>query len=82
MTRDNAWTLIGVLAVIVESALGRKLLEDGWEATTGKKPPLNPGKEGATWPEALIWGVATGAVVGVIRALSRRGATSARRHWS
>lgn len=82
MTPDNAWTAIGVLAVIIGSALGRKLLEGGWRAATGNEPPLNPDSEDATWLEALAWGVTTGAIIGVVRALSRHGTSFAGRRWS
>ena len=82
MTRDNVWTLVGVVAVIIGSALGRKVLESSWRATTGKEPPLNPDTEDASWLEALAWGVTTGAIIGVVRALSRQGTSSARRRWS
>ncbi|MBA2434181.1 MAG: DUF4235 domain-containing protein [Verrucomicrobiota bacterium] len=64
------------------AALGRALLKSGWRATTGREPPRNPDADDATWIEALVWAVVTGALVGIARALSRKGTSSVRRWWS
>lgn len=81
-TADNVWTAVGFLAVVVGAGVGRKLLKAGWRASTGKEPPLNPDAEDATWVQALVWGVVTGAIIGMVRAATRSGASSVRRHWA
>ncbi|MDQ6735504.1 MAG: DUF4235 domain-containing protein [Nitrospirota bacterium] len=81
-TADNAWTAVGFLAVVLGAGVGRQILKSGWRASTGKEPPLNPDAEDATWLQSLAWGVVTGAIIGMVRAASRSGASSVRRYWS
>ncbi len=81
-TADNVWTAIGFLAVVVGAGVGRKALKSGWLASTGNEPPLDADAEDATWVQALVWGVVTGAIIGMVRAATRSGASSVRRHWS
>ncbi len=81
-TADNVWTAVGFLAVVVGAGVGRKVLESGWLASTGNEPPLNADAEDATWVQSLAWGVVTGAIIGMVRAATRSGASSVRRRWS
>ncbi len=81
-TPEHAWTALAFVGAVAGAALGRKLLERGWRATAGTEPPISPSSEDATWVESMIWGVVTGAIIGVVRALSRQGARSAQRRWS
>ncbi len=81
-TADNVWTAVGFLAVVLGAGVARKVLQSGWRLSTGKEPPLNPAAEDATWVQSLAWGVVTGAIVGMVRAATRSGASSVRRHWS
>lgn len=82
MTRENAWTLGSFLLVVAGAAAGRALLKRGWRATAGGEPPEDPDAGDTNWPEAIAWAVVTGALVGVARALARKGASAAERHWS
>lgn len=82
VTQDNAWTLVTLVAVVAGAILGRKLLKGGWRAITGEEPPLNPDAEEVTWHSALGWAVVSGALVGLVRTLSRKGMSSARRRWA
>lgn len=82
MTRENAWTLGSFFLVVAGAATGRALLKGGWRATAGGKPPVDPDATDTDWAEALAWAVVTGALVGVARALARKGASAAERHWS
>lgn len=80
--QETAWTLVTLLAAIAGAALARNALKLGWKKTTGKEPPLDPGTSEVTWIDALAWGIVTGAIAGVMRAVSRRGATGLKRYWT
>ena len=82
MTRENAWIAFGFLAAFAGDALSRALIKASWRATTGEEPPQSPGAEKTSLGHAIAWGITTGALVGLVRALSRRGANNAWRRWS
>lgn len=81
-TPEHAWTALAFVVAIAGAAVGRTALKSGWRATTGTEPPLSPSSKDATWVEALVWGVVTGAIIGIVRALSREAARSAQHRWS
>ncbi len=81
LTPENAWTALAFVAAVAGAAAARSLVKAGWRSSTGQEPPENPDAEDSTWKEALAWGVMTGAIAGVARALSRGGASKARRRW-
>ncbi len=81
MTRDNAWTVVGILTVVVGATVGRTLLKSGWRAVTGNEPPKDPDADDTSWKQALTWGVLTGAIIGVVRALSHKSASAFERRW-
>jgi hypothetical protein len=81
LTRENAWTAASILTVIAGAMMGRFLLKCGWRAMTGNEPPENPDGDDTNWKQALIWGVVSGAIMGVVRALSQKGASAAERRW-
>lgn len=82
LTTETAWAAAGFFAAVLGAAIGRKLLKEGWRKASGKEPPINPGLEETTWIDAIAWGVVSGALIGVVRAASRHGASSARRRWA
>jgi hypothetical protein len=82
VTRDNVWTLVSLVAVVAGALLGRALLKSGWRASTGEKPPLNPDAEEVSWGFAISWAVVSGALVGILRTLSRKGVSSIRHRWT
>lgn len=82
VTRENAWAAFTFVAVVAGAALSRNLFKSGWRKMTDSEPPLNPHSEETNWTEALTWGVLIGALVGVIRALLRQGASSFREKWT
>ncbi len=82
LTRDNAWTALGLVAAVAGAVIARSLLKAGWRSATGEEPPLNPDAADSTWREALAWAVVTGAIAGVARSLFRGGASKARRRWT
>ncbi|CAN5622150.1 hypothetical protein BH20VER1_BH20VER1_04990 [soil metagenome] len=69
---------MAVLAAIA----GQKLLETGWRAVDGTEPPLSPATKDATWAESLLWGVVTGAILGVLSVLSRQAVRTAQSRWT
>ncbi len=81
MTRDNAWTAVSILAVVAGATMGRTLLKSGWRAVTGNEPPKDPDADDTTWKQALTWCVLTGAIIGVVRVVSRKGASAFERRW-
>jgi len=70
------WKILGTGGAIAAAVVARKLLTSGWTATTGKEPPANPEDPEVSWPEAVGWAVASGAVVGVARLLATRKAAA------
>jgi len=82
LTEEHAWTALAFVLAVAGAALGRKLLKTGWRATYGTEPPISPSTKDATWTESLLWGVITGAIIGVMRAMSRQGARSMQSRWS
>lgn len=82
MTRDTAWTAASILAVIAGATLARTVLKGGWRAATGNEPPADPDADDTSWKQALAWGISTGALIGIIRALARKGSSAAERRWS
>lgn len=82
LTPENVFTALALVAAIGAAAASRNVLESGWRAATGTEPPISPDSDDATWLESLTWGVVTGAIIGIVRVLSRHGASSARRWWA
>ncbi len=70
------WKILGTSAAIGAAAVANKLVTSGWTAATGKQPPTNPEDPEVSWPEAVGWAVASGAVVGVARLLATRKAAA------
>lgn len=68
-------------AAILGGIVARRLVKAGWQAAFREHPPLNPASREVDWSDALLWGLASGALVGTIRVFARRGASSAYRRW-
>ena len=71
-----AWKVLGTSAAVGAATLARKLVTSGWTAATGKEPPANPEDPDVSWPEAVGWAVASGALIGVARLLATRKAAT------
>ena len=61
-------------AVMLVSHASRQSLETGWKRATGGE---NPRDINAPLRHAVIWAVLSGALVGVLRVLTRRGSQAA-----
>ena len=70
------WKVLGTSAAVFAAVVAKKLVTTGWTAATGKEPPANPEDPEVSWPEAIGWAVASGAVVGVARLLATRKAAA------
>jgi len=70
------WKVLGTGAAIGAAVVARKLATTTWTSATGKAPPANPEDPEVSWPEAVGWAVASGAVVGVARLLATRKAAA------
>ncbi len=66
---------------IAGAVVVRNLLKKGWQKVTHQKPPLNPAAPSVIWRDALIWGAATGLVVGVAKVITRRLSATAWRKY-
>ena len=56
--------------------VARKVVTFAWTKVTGKEPPNDPEDPAVGMAEALGWAVAMGVVVGAVRVLAIRAATS------
>jgi len=70
------WKFLGTGAAVGAAAVARKIVTSGWTAATGKEPPANPEDPEVSWPEAVGWAVASGALIGVARLLATRQAAA------
>lgn len=66
-------------AAILGGLLAREAVKAGWQAAFREDPPLNPASSDVDWSDALLWGLASGALVGTFRIFARRGASGAYR---
>ena len=66
------WKLLAGLSAVLAGLAARKLLVKVWTKSTGDDPPANPAAPGTSWPEALGYAVASGAVMGLARMLATR----------
>ncbi len=71
-----AWKVLGTGAAVGAAAVARMLVTSGWTAATGKEPPAHPEDPEVSWPEAVGWAVASGAMIGVARLLATRQAAA------
>lgn len=78
---DRTETVIAMGAAIAGGVLARQIIKAGWKGARGEEPPVNPASREVDWKDALLWGAASGALVGAMRILSRRTASSAYRHF-
>jgi hypothetical protein len=76
ISRDRKWMFMSAGAAMLASALTSRALEEGWRATTGRKPPRNPASPHVTWLAAIGWAAALGVATTVAEMLAERGAAS------
>ncbi|CAN5226453.1 MAG: DUF4235 domain-containing protein [Nocardioides sp.] len=77
MAQDSKLSpIIAGLAAMAAAKVSMTILDKGWTAATGKKPPQNPADPEVDVWEAVAWAAATGAAVGLARMLAQRKAKS------
>lgn len=75
-TETFAWRLIAGASGVAAAAATRQALRAVWRARKHDDPPANPAAPGTTWPDAMLWAVATGVALGVARLVAMRGAAA------
>ena len=66
------WKLVGPAAGILATAVASRVTKKAWVAVTKSPPPDNPEDPDVAWKEALVWALASGAIIGVTRLIVER----------
>ena len=69
---STGYKILAMVASLLGALVARKLLTTTWKLASGKEPPENPAHPTVTWPEAVSWAVASGAVVGLARLIAQK----------
>jgi Protein of unknown function (DUF4235) len=77
---DGATKVLSAAAAFGAAFVARKVATMTWTKVTGHEPPADPEDPAVGMAEALVWAVAMGVVVGAVRVLAIRAATSRSRH--
>lgn len=71
MKEETLWSLISTGTAVVAGVAARNGASKAYERRIGK-PPIDPYDADATWRDALLWGAASGVLVGVARVVGHR----------
>lgn len=66
------WRIFGTASAVMAGIAARKVLVKGWQLTVRDDPPANPQAPDTSWPEAIGWAIASGALMGLARMLATR----------
>jgi hypothetical protein len=77
---DGPSKAMSTVAALGAAFLARKVATVAWTKVTGHEPPADPEDPAVGMAEALAWAIAMGVVVGAVRVLAVRAATSRSRH--
>jgi hypothetical protein len=69
---DIGTRAVSAVAGLAATFVARKLLTLAWTKITGKEPPEKTDDPAVALGEALVWGIATAAVVATARTLAVR----------
>jgi len=72
VTERQRWVIVAGLASFAASQLASQAISASWKLASGDEPPEDPAERGFDWTTALLFGAATGAVVGVATPTSVR----------
>ncbi|MEO6712988.1 MAG: DUF4235 domain-containing protein [Mycobacteriales bacterium] len=70
------WRVVGGASGLAAAALTRQALGRVWRARKHDDPPATPASTTTSWPDAVLWAVATGIALGVARLVALRGAAA------
>lgn len=77
LDRDRTtWLLVAAGAAALGGLLVRQGLNQAWKLAMHDDPPLDPTSRDVSWRDAILWTVASGAVMGLGRLIGRRGAAA------
>ncbi len=68
------WKIVNVAAGALAAMATRQALAAAWKGVQNEPPPDSPADRGTPLRVALIWAIATGVGIGVMRLLAARGA--------
>ena len=77
---DGPSKAMSTVAALGAAFVARKVATVAWTKVTGHEPPADPEDPAVGMAEALAWAIAMGVVVGAVRVLAVRAATSRSRH--
>lgn len=66
------WKLVGPAAGIFATAVASRVTKKAWVTVTKSPPPDNPEDPDVAWKEAVVWALASGAVIGLTRLIVER----------
>ncbi len=69
---SRIWTVFSIVSAVGAARVSKLVLDKGWRAATGRKPPTNPADPDVAMWEAVTWAAATGAAVALARMLAQR----------
>jgi Protein of unknown function (DUF4235) len=72
----RTWAIFSLVSALIGANLAKKVLNSGWRAATGKKPPANPADPDVQIGEAVLWAAVSGTFVAIARMLATRKAAN------
>lgn len=77
LSDKTKWALVSSAAAMMSGSIAQQALRRGYKAYMEEEPPYNPASPRVTWPKAIIWALAAGALVSLIQMMSEAGAAKA-----
>jgi hypothetical protein len=74
--KSLVWKAITMAAGAGAGVVAERVLTVAWDKSVGHGPPKNPADRRTSWPEAILWGVATGIGFGIARVVANRSAAA------
>jgi len=62
--------------VMLGAFIASRGFDTGYKAISGNQVPKNPNDEDTGWAKALVWGMTTGALLGIVKILLKPGVSS------
>lgn len=73
---SKVWAGAAVVSGLVATKVSKQVLDKGWRAATGRKPPANPADPDNELWEAVAWSVVTGSVISLAKMMAQRHAAN------